>query len=97
CGEKGHYSRDCLAERETPVPRGEKPTQPNRTAKRETEAHYGGVNDVYNEREMYTIDDRYQPYDGEDREHTQSNSESQWEETRKRSISNLENLKKPTL
>ncbi|CAG8780513.1 16018_t:CDS:2, partial [Dentiscutata erythropus] len=59
CGEKGHYSRDCLAERETPVPHGEKPTQPNRTAKRETETHYGGVNDVYNEREIYTIDDRY--------------------------------------
>ncbi|CAG8759524.1 1370_t:CDS:2, partial [Dentiscutata erythropus] len=49
------------------------------TTKRETEAHYGKVNDVYNEREMYTIDDRYQPYNREDREHTQPNSESQWE------------------
>ncbi|CAG8458142.1 7717_t:CDS:2 [Dentiscutata heterogama] len=58
CGKKGHYSKNCLTERETPVPHGEKSTQPTRVIKRETEAHYGGVNNNYNEREMYTIDNR---------------------------------------
>ncbi|CAG8806713.1 18328_t:CDS:1, partial [Dentiscutata erythropus] len=77
CGEKGHYARDCLSEKE---PQVQKSTQPTRITNRETEAHYSGVNDGYSyEREMYTIDNRYQPYDKENREQFQPNSESQWE------------------
>ncbi|CAG8686449.1 4482_t:CDS:2 [Dentiscutata heterogama] len=44
------------------------------------QAHYGGVNDSYNnEREIYTIDNRYQPYDRENRERPRPKSESQRE------------------
>ncbi|CAG8613178.1 12409_t:CDS:2, partial [Cetraspora pellucida] len=28
CGEKGHYARECLTERKTPVPHERRPTQP---------------------------------------------------------------------
>ncbi|CAG8477697.1 4990_t:CDS:2 [Dentiscutata erythropus] len=53
CGEKGHYSRDCLAERETPVSYGENSTQPTKIAKhnrrQECENHSNNDDDLYDQ------------------------------------------------
>ncbi|CAG8747776.1 22157_t:CDS:2, partial [Cetraspora pellucida] len=65
CGEKGHYARECLTERETPVPHERRPTQPIQVLRHEVEANYGSIDDGYDnegEKEIFVTGERYYLY-----------------------------------
>ncbi|CAG8611702.1 2543_t:CDS:2, partial [Racocetra fulgida] len=76
---KGYYARECLTEREAPVPSERRPAQPSHTLRHEVEANYGNINADYDlEREVFARE-RYQPYQRQNNNRP-PNSESQWED-----------------